>query len=373
MIVTVMTLLMAVTCSGCDSTEPSPSLRQQLQTALDEVFLTCDGQGISAAVILPGEDIWLGTVVAEGAVPMVPDNLFWIASITKTYTATVVLQLIEEGVLHFEDQLHQFLPTYAFVDSSITIRQLLNHTSGVADFPNHPQYDAMIDEDENRIWTPEEIVTRMFFEPYCAPGERWRYSSGGYTLLGMVIEAVTGNLVSEEFRTRIYEPIGLENTFLDCQDTITGEFASAWDYDDDLLIEFRVEDVERYAQTSVAFTSGGLFSTAEDVALFIHALFSRKEVIGQAMLDEMLDFITDLPVDFGWLGSGMGTAIFRPEMVNGAYAIGSAGQGAMFISATAYLPECDATVTVLLNSQNWALWEQAMAALCQVVMENVGS
>jgi len=366
-----ITLITVCTCSKSGPTEQGTSIQQQLQDALDEVLLAYDGKGISAAVILPGEDIWLGTAQVEGATPVVPENLFWIASITKMFTAAVTLQLIEEGLLHFEDQLHQFLPTYTYVDSTITIRQLLNHTSGVADFPNHPQFDEMIDEDESRIWTPEEIVTRMFFEPYFAPGEGWRYASGGYTLLGMVIEEVTGNLVSAEYRTRIYEPLSLENTFLDCQETIIGEFANAWDYnDDDVLVEWRVIDAERYAQTSVAYTSGGLFSTAEDVAIFTDALFGRKVVIGQTMLDEMLDFTMDLPTDFGWLGYGMGAAIFRLSMVNGAYAYGHGGWGAMFISATAYLPDYNATITVLINSQNWGFWEKAMDALCRVVMNN---
>lgn len=364
-------LLMASACSGSGPTGQGDSIQQQLQNALDEVFLAYDGKGISAAVILPGEEIWLGTAQVEGAIPIIPDNIFWIASITKMFTAAVTLQLIEEGVLDFEDQLHQFLPSYTYVDSTITIRQLLNHTSGVADFPNHPQFDEMIGEDKNRIWTPEEIVTRMFFEPYFAPGAGWRYSSGGYTLLGMVIEEVTGNLISEEYRTRIYEPLGLNNTFLDCQEPVTAEFASAWDYnDEDELVEWTIEQAERYAQTSVAFSSGGLFSTAEDVAIFTDALFNRKSVLSQEMLDEMLDFIVDLPPDFGWRGCGMGVSVFRLSMVNGAYAYGSGGWGAMFLSATAYLPEYHATITILINSLNWGFWENAMYALCQVVMEH---
>ena len=358
-------------CSGSQPTEPGPdsSIQEQLQDALDSVFVAQRGKGISAAVILPDGDLWLSTAEAEGATRVLPENLFWIGSVTKMFTATVVLQLIQEGVLHFDDQLHQFLPKYEFVDSTITIRQLLDHTSGVADFVNHPRYNELVAEAPDRIWSPEEVVTRLFFEPYNAPGEAWRYSSGGYLLLGMVIEAVTGNRLSEEYRTRILQPLGLTHTFLDCQETIAEGIVSAWEEDaNGVLVEWDVNHAQRHAETSMGFAAGGLFSTAGDVAVFTDALFGRKVLLSQPMLNAMLDFNRNIPADFGWPGYGLGVAEYRTSMVSGAYAYGSAGQAAMFISATAYLPNWDSTITVLLNAQNWGLWEGAVAALANVVV-----
>jgi len=327
---------------------------------------------VSAAVVLHGDLAWRGTAHAEGSAPVASDDLFWIASITKMFTAVVTLQLIDEGVLHFDDQLHQFLPTYQYVDSTITIRQLLDHTAGVYDFPNNPSYVAMMDEDRNRCWTPEETVARLLLEPYNAPGEAWRYSSGNYVLLGMVIKAATGRPVSEEFRSRIYEPLGLRHTFFDCADTIAGPFANVWIdvTGDGVPEETPVPSLERFSETSVGYTAGGLFSSAGDLARFTDALFGRKVLLSQAMLDEMLDFrTTDLPPDVH-PGQGLGVVLFRPSMVNGARAFGSGGWGAVVLSATAYLPEYGASVTMLSNSLNWPFWEGVMNALCKVVVDD---
>jgi D-alanyl-D-alanine carboxypeptidase len=229
-----------------------------------------------------------------------------------------------------------------------------------------------MDEDPSKIWTPEEVVTRLFDAPYFAPGAGWRYSSGGYLLLGMVIEQVTGHNVSQEFRERFYEPLGLASTFLDGRDTITADFANFWaDLNEDgFEEEIPVLSIERYAETTAGYTAGSLFSTAGDVARWTDALFGRKVVLSRGMLDHMLDFFMGVPADFGWLGYGMGASIFRLSMVNGAYAYGHGGWGAYEISATAYLPDYDVSIAVLLNSRNWTLWERSMDALCRVVMEH---
>ncbi|UCE07985.1 MAG: serine hydrolase [bacterium] len=368
----ILIILFICYCSKDKPTAPETTIQRKLQTALDEVFSTYDGKGISAAVVLPGGDVWLGTANVDGSSPISTDHVFWIGSITKMFTAAAILQLIEERRLRFDDKLYQFLPTYANVDSSITIYQLLTHTSGVFDMPNHPLYSEMMEEDRSKIWTPEEIIMRMIDRPYFAPGEGWRYSSGGYVLLGMIIEKVTGNKVSQEFKQRFYEPLGLQNTFLDAEETITAEFANFWadSNDDGIEEEIPVLAVERYSETSTAYTAGGLFSSAEDVAKWTDALFGRKVVLSQDMLDHMLDFYTDLPSDFGWLGYGMGAEIFRTSMVNDTYAYGHGGWAAYYISATAYLPNYDVSITILLNSQNWMLWEKTMDALCKVIIDN---
>lgn len=367
----VLLACLALSCSKKSPSAPEATLDEQLQSALDETFSNCGGQGISVAVVKPDGSVWLASKVADGAAPLSRDHVFWIGSITKMFTAAAVLQLIDEGKLHFDDQIHQFLPPYQYVDSTITVYQLLTHTSGVFDFPNHPDYNQYMEEDRTKIWTPEETVTRLFSTPYFAPGQGWRYSSGGYVLLGMIIEKVTGKKVAQVFRERFDVPLGLDDTFLDAQETPPASFAPFWaDFNGDGEIEEIPLPVERYSETSCAFTAGGLFSSAEDIARWTDALFGRKVVLSQAMLDHMLDFYTDVPADFGWLGYGMGASIFRTSMVHGLYAYGHGGWAAYYISATAYLPKYDVTITVLLNSPNWALWENGMDELCRVIVEH---
>ncbi|MEE9465185.1 MAG: serine hydrolase domain-containing protein [Candidatus Neomarinimicrobiota bacterium] len=363
-------IVLALIISSCSPTEVAEqTIHEKLQTILDEVFTEYNGEGISAAVVFPDESAWLGTAHVDGSEPVYSSDLFVIGSITKMYTATVILQLIEEGLLNFDDNINQFLPSYDNIDGNITIKQLLLHTAGVYDFPNHPNYSEMLDEDNSKIWSPDELVTRMFLEPYFAPGEGWRYSSGNYTLLGMIIAEITGNRVSKDFRDRLYHPLGLTSTFLDCEETITGDIANFWfDVDDDGVPEdISIPFEMRAAEVSIAYTSGGLFATAEDCARFTHALL-RGDILNSDSMDQMLDWYTDLPEGWSNRGYGLGIELLRYSMVNGAEAYGHGGNF-YHIAATAYLPEYDVSITTLLNSQNWALWEKMMNALCQVVME----
>ena len=370
----VLWIALLVSCSCTSPPGPETTLQEKLQSALDESLSKYNGKGISAAVVFANGEVWRGTAHVEGSAPVTSNQVFWIASITKMFTAALTLQLVDEGRLRLDDSLYKYLPPYPYVDSTITIRQLLNHTSGVFDCSNHPNYSEIINENPSKIWTPEEIVTRLLYTPHNAPGAAWRYSTGGYIVLGMVLEKVTGNKVSQEFRERFYRPLGLNSTFLDGQDPITAPFANFWaDFNGDgLEEEIPVLSVERNSTTTCAFTGGGLFSTAEDVAKWTDALFGRKVVLRQEMLAHMLDFKMDLPEDFriGWPGYGMGAGIFRPWMVNGAYAYGHGGWGAFDISATAYLPDYDVSITIMLNSPNWEFWEKSMDALCKVIVDN---
>jgi len=123
--------------SGCDSSdlvpEPEPTLAERLQATLDNVRTANSIQGISAAVMVSGQEPWRGasgTSVANE--PITPTMFFGIASITKNYIAVLTLKLAEEGLLTLDDSLSRWLPPFLHIDETITLRQLLNHTSGLA-------------------------------------------------------------------------------------------------------------------------------------------------------------------------------------------------------------------------------------------------
>jgi len=345
-----------------------PTIQDEMQDALDDVFSACNGRGISVAVMLPNEDIWLYTNQTNGANLITPDQLFWIASITKTYTAAAILQLVEEETLTLTDSLDKFLPTYPNIDSTITIHQLLNHTSGVFNDTENPLYDQMMEEDRSKIWTPEEMLERMILAPYFNPGEGYHYSNTDYTLLGMIIRNVTGNQLSKEFRDRLYEPLGLEHTFLDTEEPIVGEFANFWaDFDGNgVWEEVPVLSVERYSETSTAWASGGIFATAEDVARWIWALF-HGDVLSSAMLDQMLTFNPG-PTHFP--GYGYGVLLYPTSLTGGAQAYGHDGNAGFFISDAIYLPDYEVSITILQNEANGTLQTKAREALCRIIVEH---
>jgi D-alanyl-D-alanine carboxypeptidase len=317
---------------------------------------------------MPGKPVWLYAKASEGADPITTEKLFWTASITKTFTAAAVLQLVDEGKLSLTDQVHQFLPAYPNVDSTITILQLLNHTSGVFNDTENPLYDQMMEEDRSRKWTPEEIITRMVLKPYFRPGQGWHYSNSDYILLGMIIKRVTANALSKEFRDRFYRPLGLNHTYLDAEETITGQFANFWaDFDGNgVEEEVPVLSVERWSETSSAWAAGGIFSTAEDIARWTYALF-HGNVLSPTMLQQMLTF--HMPISSSFPGYGCGVLLYPTSLTSGARAYGHDGNAHYYISDTIYLPDYDVSITILQNEANGTVQAKVREAVCKVFID----
>jgi D-alanyl-D-alanine carboxypeptidase len=147
-----------------------------------------------------------GLADRAAADPLTPAHRFPVGRITKTFVATVVLQLVDEGRLRLEDSVDTHLPGLVEDGREITVRQLLNHTSGVPDY-----FATCISGGPNRAWTPHELVAVSSRGPRGEPG-RWAYSNTNYVLLGLVIEAVAGTSVERELARRIIEPLDLQST-----------------------------------------------------------------------------------------------------------------------------------------------------------------
>lgn len=158
-----------------------------------------------------------GQADREAGRPMAPDTPYFLGSITKTYTAVVILRLAEEGRLSLDDPIARFLPAFP-EGSKITIRHLLTHTSGLKDFYSHfyyrPDREEMIRLVTKR-WTEEELLELSGrFGRWFDPGTDWDYSNTGYYLLGVIIERASGLALTEAYRRYIYEPLGLRRTWL---------------------------------------------------------------------------------------------------------------------------------------------------------------
>ena len=197
-------LALVLLLSGCGPSNLSQSAAlptelpyaRGLERVLSLAVRVTGGTGASAAVIVPERGAWSGASgISEPGVPVTPDMLFDVASIGKNYLAALVLQLVQEGKLGLDDPLRKWLPDYENIDGAITVRQLLNHTSGIHDFVEHPQspfrtpFDAI---DFGAASSPEEVVSTLVGAPYFAPGDGFRYSSTNYVLLRMIVEEATG-------------------------------------------------------------------------------------------------------------------------------------------------------------------------------------
>jgi D-alanyl-D-alanine carboxypeptidase len=316
-------------------------LNEKLQTALDERLRRCDVKGASVAVILPDGVLWRGASgISHPGVNMSPDMAFAIGSITKNMVAALMLQLAEEGKLSLEDPIGKWLPSYPHVNPAITIRQMLNHTSGLFMFwENQDLWDDLI-RYRMKHFTPEEVLGYLK-EPHFRPGEGYRYSNTGYLLAAMIITRVTGSTLSAEMRRRFWEPLDLQSARLPLEEPYPENLAHVWG--DNFEKDGSCRDITflpRVSHDSITYGSAGVFMTSEDLARWTHALFHGK-VLRRDSLRQMQFF------GRGAYGLGLGRFGFR---VGGG--LTAAGHGGANIGTGAYmvyLPDYEVSIAVMVN------------------------
>ncbi len=352
-----------------------------LQAVLDETLAEYNGFGVTAAVIVPGYDMWVGTSgISHDTVPITPDSVFHAGSIGKNFTATLVLQLAEEGVLSLDDPIGEWLPDYPNVDPTITIRQLLNHTGGVFNVTKHDEFWEEVFTNPTRVWTYEETILTYVQEPDFAPGEGWEYSNSGYLLLGIIIENATGSDVATELRSRFLEPLGMNRTYIPVVEEIPEPFAHGWlsigNYvpsadDDETLDDILL--LPATALFSAAGSAAEIATTAGDLAIWINALYHEKTILSEDTLDQMLDFVAppDDPEYFIVEGYGLGAWQVNPELVGGAIMYGHGGDIQAYKAGAMYMPEYDVSFGLLINWDNDEAQGVFTSRLVEVLKQNL--
>ena len=215
--ITVATVFM-LTTRQAKSQPFNPQLASMLQDSLNYyVSAITNIKGMSASVYLPGQGTWQGTAgVSYSGNPITPNMGFGIASNTKLFVATAMLILSENNIINLNDSLHEWLPSYPNINPNITIRQLLNHTSGVQDPIFLSPWKDTINNNSTRVFTPAEVLGWVG-APLFAPGTSWGYSNVNYILAGMVAQSASGFHISEIIRDSILTPLNLNSTFYDVE------------------------------------------------------------------------------------------------------------------------------------------------------------
>ncbi|MED3202183.1 serine hydrolase domain-containing protein [Bacillus toyonensis] len=277
--------------------------------------------------------------------PMKTDFRFRIGSVTKTFTATVVLQLAGENRLNLDDSIEKWLPGViqgnGYDDKQITIRQLLHHTSGIANYTRSKDFNIM---DTKKSYTAEEVVKMgISMPPDFAPGKSWSYSNTGYVLLGILIEKVTGNSYAEEIENRIIEPLELSNTFLPGNSSVIPGTKHARGY---IQLDRASEPKDvTYYNPSMGSSAGDMISTADDLNKFFSYLLGGK-LLKEQQLKQML---TTVPTGIDELGdSGLG--IFKMKLSNGVSIWGHGGTIPGFLTFAGGTLGGKHTLAVNLNS-----------------------
>ena len=207
--------------------------------------------------------------------PMRARDHFKIASLTKSYTATVVLQLVAEGKLHLTDNVERWLPGLVPNGRKITIRQLLNHTSGIPDYESDPRFlEPYLSGNFAHYWPPRKLVTlAVSHKPLFAPGKtRYStYANTNYVIAGLIVEAVTGHTIGSELNRRIFRPLHLRDTSYPTKPGLPGPYAHGY------MVVGRPPEVDVSGLSpSLSPASGAIVSTADDVADFYRALFAGR-------------------------------------------------------------------------------------------------
>ncbi|MEV8340136.1 serine hydrolase domain-containing protein [Streptomyces niveus] len=253
-----------------------------------------------------------------------PGDKFRIASATKTYVSAVVLQLVGEGRLSLDDTVEDVLPGVVSGNSNdgsrITVRQLLNHTSGLfnytADFPALSGMDAY-QAGRYTTWTDEQLVgIAMRHAPDFEPGAKWSYSNTNYTLAGMIIEKITGRTWQQEVTKRVIRPLGLRDTLTPSTSArIPGSHLKGYSAFGESAPAI---DVTAF-NPSAAGAAGAMISTAGDMTTFYQALMSGR-LLKPAQLTEMKKTVRAAELDEAWPGARYGLGLMEiPLTCGGSY------------------------------------------------------
>ncbi len=310
-----------------------PVLANNLQNKIDSIRTAYNLKGISASVIYPGMGTWKGvTGISHAGAPITSDMLFGIASNTKLFTAVLMLKLAENNIIQLDDSLHEYLPALNNIDSNITIRQLLNHTSGLADVTSVPGYPDSMLTNPNRIFTASEMMS-WAGPPLFPAGTSWNYCNTNYLLAGMIAESATGQSYSQLLRDSILIPHQLDSTFIDVYETILYPAAHPWQAGVDN------NSIPRTSVNSAAWAAGAMYSTSREMVQWYNALLNGQ-ILNSNSFNEMITFVGS--GNYG-MGISQATVIGRTVWTHGGTIWGGYNSSMMFDTETGII------ICVLIN------------------------
>jgi D-alanyl-D-alanine carboxypeptidase len=283
----------AITHTGVASAAASPSGKSKLQEIVRG--LVARGAPGALAVVRTPAGIHRaanGLARRQPRLRMEPSDRFRVASVTKTFVATRVLQLAAEGRLSLDDSVGRWLPGLVPRGNSITLRQLLNHTSGLLNYVHDKGWANAMVANPRRRWTPRELVAiGTSNPPLFTAGKGWLYSNTNYILLGLVVEAATGKTLARDLQDRLFRPLGLRSTSFPPGTAITGRFAHGYVGSGLRWPIFPVRagilvDISSRMSPSWLWAAGQMVSNAADVTRFF-AVLMQGRLLPAALLVQM--------------------------------------------------------------------------------------
>jgi len=344
--------IVLISCISCkkddDKTNSNQQLIDKMKAVTDSVIANSRVPGVVALVVDNKKGInWMYTSGKNDVVnglPMDSTFTFRIGSNTKTMTCTVLLQLVDEGLISLDDTLSKYFPGYPQADK-ITVTMLLNMRSGIYNYTDDTDVFAqsMVTE-PSRVWQPDELIDLGFSHDfYFEPGSDIHYSNTNTFLIAKLIEKLTDNTLENEIYNRIIQPLGLENTrFLTSGIELPGNHGRGYELDG----EGNYTDVTEHYDVSWGWAAGSAYSTPRDLQKYVEALVNGEfltPTLQQKRLTDNYSGRADL-----WLGKinyGMG-------MMRCGSFYGHGGDMPGFSSTMYHSIEKDCTVVLYFNTQD---------------------
>lgn len=313
---------------------------QNVTATFDQIFTEKypeNGPGATVLVAKKGTVIYrnaFGKASLENNITMQPEHVFEIGSITKQFTAVSILMLEEEGKLNINDKITKYIPTYPNGEN-ITIFHLLNHTSGIKSYTDIPDLESFGKTDK----TPLEIIE--FFQSQSvdfAPGEEWRYNNSGYIVLGHIIEEITDMSYEDFIQQRIFDKLGMKNSYYGSKSRIIKNRASGYQPNEDGF-----KNATQISMT-IPYAAGSLMSCVDDMLLWNNAIHNNTLIKASSKAKAH----TNTSLNNGALTNyGYGWQI---NELNNKRSIEHGGGIFGFVSQGVYIPDEDIYVIVLTNA-----------------------
>ena len=314
-----------------------------------------EGPGYAVLITKGGNTIYnkaIGMADIENNIKLTPEHVFRIGSITKQITAVCILKLMEEGKLNLDDPITKFIPDYPIQGTHISVKNLLNHTSGIKSYTGLEIWDS---EMRKKDFSPKELIDLFKKEPMdFKPGEALKYNNSGYILLGYIIEQITGVTYEDYVEKEIFEALGMDKSRYGHPKEIVMHRASGY------TANGAGEVVNApYLSMTQPYAAGSILSTTADMSKWYHAVFMdkiiSKESREMAHSPTILNNGKEERYGFGWsLRNLKGSPVITHNGgING------------FTSDSAFLPNESVFITVLSNSNsnNPGKLMQRMAAI----------
>lgn len=289
-------LAAALFLASCGGT-PQLTTEQSIDRIM-EAYAAPDGPGASVLVMVHDSIIFkrsYGLASVKENIPVTSTTNFRLASVTKQFTAMAVMMLQEQGKLSYDDKILKFFPDFPLYGKDITVRNLLNHTSGLIDYedfvPDTQQYQVL-DADCLRLMFKAESL-------YFVPGSQYRYSNTGYALLALIVEKSSGKRFADFVKERIFIPAGMESTVA-FENGISTVPERAFGHS---LLNGKWIETDQ-SNTSAVLGDGGIYSNTDDMAKWISSLWKFSLISETTQMNAWSDAVANdgspIPYGMGW-------------------------------------------------------------------------